>query len=96
MTDPHTCVDPRVATRNLSSEHLIGYAFLSSKHLSLFRQLIDNRRSLPVYRSGRWLCYECPFESADLAATARHIVRAHGATPASEEGSDEDGSDLAY
>jgi hypothetical protein len=63
----------------------IGYAFLSRKELSLFRRLINGRRSLPVYRAGYWLCYECSFESADLAAMARHIVRAHGAAPAREE-----------
>ena len=63
----------------------IGYAFLSRKELSLFRRLIEGRRSLPVYRAGRWLCYECSFASMDLAAMARHIVRAHGAAPASED-----------
>jgi hypothetical protein len=83
MTDPHTYVDPQVALRNLSSEHPLGYAFLSRRELSLFRQLIDDRRSLPVYRAGWWVCYECPFESTDLTVTASHIVRAHGATPAS-------------
>lgn len=96
MTDPHTYVDPQADIRNLSSEHPIGYAFLTSKQLSLFRRLIDDRQSLPVYRAGCWVCYDCPFESTDLAATARHIVRAHGATPASEDDLEEDDSDLAY
>ncbi len=63
----------------------VGYAFLSRKELSLFRRLINRRRSLPVYRAGCWLCYECPFASTDLAAMARHIVRAHGAAAASED-----------
>ena len=91
MTDPHTYADPQVDIRDPSSEHPIGYARLSRKELSLFRQLIDDRRPLPVYRAGGWVCYECPFESTDLAATARHIVRAHAAIPARE-----DDSGLAY
>jgi hypothetical protein len=74
----------------------VGYAFLSHKELSLFRRLIDGRRSLPVYRAGCWLCYECPFASTDLAAMARHIVRAHGAAPANEDDLDKDGFDLAH
>ena len=71
-----------------------GYAFLSRKELSLFRRLIDDRRSLPVYRAGCWLCYECPFASPDLVVMAGHIVRAHGAAPANEDDLDEDDSDL--
>jgi len=85
MTDPHAYADPQVDIRDPSSQHPIGYAFLSRKELSLFRQLIDDRRPLPVYRAGGWVCCECPFESTDLAATARHIVRAHGAIPARED-----------
>ena len=96
MTDPHTYADPQVDIRGPSSEHPIGYARLSRKELSLFRQLIDDRRPLPVYRAGGWVCYECPFESTDLAATARHIVRAHAATPASRDVLDENDSDLSY
>jgi len=96
MTDSHTYADPQVGIRDPSSQHPIGYAFLSRKELSLFRQLIDDRRPLPVYRAGGWVCYECPFESTDLAATARHIVRAHGAIPASEDNLEEDGSGLAH
>jgi len=96
MTDPHTYVDPQIDIRSLSSKHPMGYAFLSRKELSLFRQLIDDRRSLPVYRAGCWVCSECPFESTDLAAAARHIVRAHGAIPTNEEDLDEDDSDLVY
>ena len=72
----------------------IGYAFLSRKELSLIRRLVDDRRSLPVHRAGCWLCYECPFESRDLGAMAKHIVRAHGAAPANEDDLDEDDSDL--
>ena len=81
ITDPHAYVDARVGIRNLASEHPLGYAFLKGKERSLFRLLIEDRRSLPVYRAGCWLCYECSFESADLTATARHIVRAHRSTP---------------
>ncbi len=73
----------------------MGYAFLNHKDLSLFHRLIGDRRSLPVYRAGCWLCYECTFESTDLAAMARHIVRTHGAAPATEDDLDEDGSDFA-
>ncbi len=74
----------------------VGYAFLSRKELSLFRRLIDGRRSLPIYRAGGWLCYECPFTSANLAVMARHIVRAHGAAPPSKDDLDEDDPDTAY
>ncbi len=74
----------------------IGYTFLSRKELSLFRRLIDDRRPLPIYRAGGWLCYECSFASTDLAAMARHIARAHGAAPANEDDLDEDDSDPAY
>ena len=81
ITDPHAYVDARVGIRNLASEHPLGYAFLNGKERSLFRLLIEDQRSLPVYRAGCWVCYECPFESADLVATARHIVRAHRSTP---------------
>jgi hypothetical protein len=81
IIDPHAYVDPWVDIRNLSSEHPTGYAFLNGKELSLFRQLIEDQRSLPVHRAGCWVCYECSFESADLTATARHIVRAHRSTP---------------
>ena len=91
MTNSHTYADPQVGIRDPSSQHPIGYAFLSRRELSLFRQLIDDRRPLPAYRAGGWVCYEGPSESTDLAATARHIVRAHGAIPASE-----DDSGLAY
>ena len=73
----------------------VGYAFLSRKELSLFRRLIDYRRSLPIYRAGRWLCYECPFTSTNLAAMARHIVRAHGAAPANRDDLEEEDSDSA-
>ncbi len=73
----------------------VGYTFLSRKELALFRRLIDDRRSLPVYRAGCWLCYECPFASPDLAVMARHIVRVHGAAPADGDDSDRD-SDLIY
>ena len=78
ITDPHAYSHPPVDTRKLSSGHPIGYASLNGKDLSVFRQLIEDRRSLPAYRAGCWVCYECLFESADLTATARHIVRAHG------------------
>lgn len=74
----------------------IGYAFLSRKELSLFRRLIEERRSLPVYRAGCWLCHECAFESTNLALVARHIERAHGAAPANEDDLDKGGSDPAY
>ena len=74
----------------------VGYGFLSRKELSLFRRLIDDRRSLPVYRAGHWLCYECPFESTNLAVMARHIVRAHGAAPVSDDDLEEGTSGLAY
>ena len=85
MTDPHAYADPQVDIRDPSSRHPTGYAFLSRKELSLLRQLIADRRPLPVHRAGGWVCYECPFESTNLAATARHIVRAHGAIPACED-----------
>jgi hypothetical protein len=68
----------------------VGYAFLSRKEVSLFRRLIDGRRSLPVYHAGGWLCYECSFASENLAVMARHIVRAHGAAPANEDNLDDD------
>jgi len=74
----------------------VGYAFLSRQELLLFRRLIDSRRSLPVYRAGCWLCYECAFRSTDLAAMTRHIVRAHGAAPANEDDLNKEGSDLAH
>ncbi len=74
---------------------LVGYAFLSRKELFLFRQLIDDRRPLPVHRAGGWLCYECPFASKDLAVMARHIVRAHGAAPANDDDLEEGNADLA-
>lgn len=73
----------------------VGYAFLSRKELSLFRRLIDDRRSLPVHRAGSWLCYECPFASPDLAVMAMHIVRTHGAAPADGDDLDRD-SDLTH
>jgi hypothetical protein len=81
MTDLHAHVDRWANIRKLGSEHPIGYAFLSGKELSLFRLLIEDRRSLPVCRAGGWVCYECPFEATDLAAVAEHIVRAHEAIP---------------
>ncbi len=74
----------------------VGYAFLSRKEQLLFRRLIDDRRSLPVYRAGGWLCYECPFEATNLGAMARHILGAHGAAPASEDDVEEDDSDSAH
>jgi hypothetical protein len=96
MTDSHTYADPQVDIRDPSSEHPIGYAFLNGKELSLFRLLIEDRRSLPVCRAGGWVCYECPFAATDLAAVAEHIVRAHEATPASRDVLDENDSDLSY
>ena len=96
MTDTRAYADPQVNIRAPSSEHPIGYAFLSRKELCFFRQLIEERRSLPVYRAGCWVCYECRFESRDLAAMARHIVRAHGSTLASKDNLEEDESGLAY
>ena len=89
----------RLGTDMKSHQHpqasgIVGYAFLSHKELSLFRRLIDDRRSLPVHRAGGWLCYECPFASKDLAAMARHIVRAHGAAPPNEEDLEEGHPDL--
>ena len=96
MANPHIHVAPQVDTRKPSSECLVGYAFLSHRELSLFRQLTDNRRSLPVYRSGYWVCCECPFESMDLPATARHIMRTHAASPTNKEDLDEDDSDLGH
>lgn len=74
---------------------LVGYAFLSRRELSLFRRLIDDRRSLPIYRAGSWLCYECPFTARDLAVMARHIVRVHGAAPANRDDLEEGNCDLA-
>ena len=74
----------------------VGYAFLSRKELSLFRRLIGDRRSLPVYRAGCWLCYECPFTSANLGVMATHIVRTHGAAPPNHDDLDEDDSDPAF
>ena len=74
----------------------VGYACLSRKEVSLFRRLIEDRRSLPVYRAGSWLCYECAFASTDLAAMVRHIVRAHGAVPTNEDDVDEDDHDKRF
>ncbi len=74
---------------------LVGYAFLSRTELSLFRRLIDDRRPLPIYRAGGWLCYECRFASKSLAVMTRHIVRAHGAAPTNEEDVEEGHSELA-
>ena len=91
IAHPHAYVSPQVDTRDASSDRPIGYAFLKGKELSLFRQLTEDRRSLPVYRAGLWVCYECSFESADLRATARHIMRTHGAAPSSEEDWEEAG-----
>ena len=71
----------------------VGYAFLSRKEVSLFRRLIDDRRSLPVYRAGGWLCYECAFAATDLTAMVRHILRAHGAVPTNEDDLEEDDHD---
>ncbi|MCL5280950.1 MAG: hypothetical protein M1376_13710 [Planctomycetes bacterium] len=71
----------------------VGYAFLSRKEVSLFRRLIHDRRSLPVYRAGGWLCYECAFAATDLAVMVRHIRRAHGAVPANNDDRDEDDPD---
>ena len=90
MTEPHTHVDSRVDLQSPSCEHAMGYAFLSPKELSLFRQLIRDRRSLPIYRADGWVCYQCPFESTDLAVTARHIVRVHGTNTVGSEDRDED------
>lgn len=90
MTDPHTYVDPQADIHNVASEGASGLVFLSSSEISLFLQLIRHRRSLPVYRAGCWACYDCPFESADLATTARHIMRVHEASPMNEEDLDED------
>ena len=74
----------------------VGYAFLSRNELSLFRRLIGDRRSLPIYRAGCWLCYECAFSSANLAVMTRHIVRTHGAAPSNKDDLEEDDSDPAY
>ena len=95
MAHRYTCVGPQMDTRDLSCERHLGYAFLDRKELPLFRQLIDVRRSLPIYRAGCWVCYECRFESTDLAVMARHIVRAHGATAAREDDLEQDESNLA-
>jgi hypothetical protein len=59
--------------------------FLSKAELWMFSVLIRNRRSLPVHRDGFWACYECPFESDDLGATAMHILRAHKPAPLSDD-----------
>ncbi len=72
------------------ADSLVGYAFLSRKEVSLLRRLIHNRRSLPVYRAGGWLCYECAFAATDLAVMVRHIVRAHTAVGANPDDADED------
>jgi len=81
MTDPYTYVDSHEHIRNVTSKHPPGLVLLNGQELSLFLQLIGNRRSLPVYRAGCWACYECPFESTDLPAMGRHITQAHAATP---------------
>jgi hypothetical protein len=80
----------RKSPEDSRGQGLVGYAFLSRREVSLFRRLIEDRRSLPVYRADGWLCYECAFASADLAAMVRHILRAHGAIPTNEDDLDED------
>jgi hypothetical protein len=96
MANRHTRVAPQIDADHLSSEHPIGYALLGHEELPFFRQLIDVRRSLPIYRAGRWVCYECRLESTGLAVMARHIVQAPGATAASADDLEQDGSNLAY
>jgi hypothetical protein len=81
---PH--IAPRVDTHDASSGYPLGYTFLSSQELSLFRLLIEDRRPLPVCRAGGWVCYECLFEAPDLAAVVEHILRAHQATPRRQGG----------
>jgi hypothetical protein len=83
------------APQHSPNGELIGYAFLSRQEISLFRQLIHGRRSLPVYRATGWACRECAFASTDLRAVARHIVRAHRAAPRKEDQGDKDNVYLA-
>jgi hypothetical protein len=73
----------------------VGYVFLSRKEVSLFRRLIRGRRTLPVHRENGWVCHECLFASLDLGAVVRHIVQAHGATPANEDDLQEEDASLA-
>jgi hypothetical protein len=72
---------------------LVGCVSLSRKELSLFRRLIEGRRSLPVHRTEDWVCYECLFASPDLGVMVRHIVRVHGAAPVTKEDLEEDDPD---
>jgi hypothetical protein len=81
MIDPRTYVEPHKPIWNVTSKNPAGFVLLSGEDLSLFLQLISDRRSLPVHRVGCWACYECPFESTDLPTMGRHIQRAHKATP---------------
>ena len=95
MSDLHAHVDPRADSENPPSEDLVGCAFLTPRELLLFRHLIHSRRSLPVYRAGWCNCYECLFESTDLAVMARHILRDHRAVPVSDDEWDVDNGGLA-
>lgn len=58
-------------------ERVIEAGFLSDEDLEVFHRLIKQRQSLPLYLGGFWRCYECPFESSDLATMGAHIMATH-------------------
>jgi len=66
-------------------ERIIEAGFLSDDDLEIFRQLTKHRRSLPLYFGGFWRCYECEFESSDLAAIGTHILEAHEPAPVARQ-----------
>ena len=74
-------IGTRVLGQRLASdamfERVVEAGFLSDEDLQVFHRLIRQRQSLPLYLGGLWRCYECPFESSDLAAMGAHIMGTH-------------------
>ena len=58
-------------------ERVIEAGFLSDEDLEIFHRLIKQQQSLPLYLGVFWRCYECQFESSDLAAMGAHLMGTH-------------------
>ncbi len=54
---------------------------LDAEELTIFAELIDQRRPLPVFLGDAWRCDICTYESRDITAMEQHILAAHEPEP---------------
>jgi hypothetical protein len=71
-------------------EGIIPSGYFTDAELAAFSQLIDGRRSLPVYFGDCWRCYRCAYECSDFFDMVDHIIGVHDPEPVNEDESDEE------